>query len=163
MTFLRYAIYMGGGLFLTIAYVIWAVFDTAHATATWTLWMAPIFGLAILFAADRWIHAALFGRRIELRLAQYSLCPLCPFTGKEAQKRKDFIFSMHGFGPVSATMTYKLPILISDEADAKIQREEIDQIPGFRVTRFTAKKAVIYIQDKHYYEAFIAANERALI
>ena len=163
VTFLRWTIYMGGGLVLTALYVMWMIFDTDRATATFVLWGVPFAGLLALIFADRWIHSALFGNRVAIHLDRYVFCGTCPFTGKEARIRKNYTFSMHAFGPIDATMYYKFPLLISEEAASRFPKDDIDKVPGFKIVRISARKAVIYIKDKQYYDAFVSANERALI
>ena len=163
MTYLRFAIYGGGGLILTVAYVLLALRDPESAANPWALTTAFVVGAMILYAVDRWIHGALYGERLVVMLDKYVPCPICPFTGGKASIRKIFVYHFECFGPVHAIIEHQLPILVSEEADARFPAEILSKVPGFHVVRDSSKKAVIYIKQKQYYDAFVAANERALV
>jgi hypothetical protein len=133
VSLLRFSIYAFGGLVLT---TLWIAFSIAQLSSNPSqeiskveMLLVPTIGWFILFRFDRWIHAYLFGSRIVLRLKDYRPCPVCPVTGKVGVVNRDLVFAAHAGGPVHVTIEYKLPILISREAEALYPKYDIAKLP----------------------------------
>ncbi len=162
MTLLRYSLYATGGFLLTIVWVIgYATFGDIALSPT-ALVAAPLIGVYLLYWVDRMLHAALFGYRVAFKLNEYIPCPMCPFTKEGGTVLRYLLIEMHG-GPYGGTMVRRLPLLVTAEVARNSKDSEMHSVPGFRVARLTHERAVVYLRDRDFYMAFLAANERALV
>jgi hypothetical protein len=163
MTLLRYTIYGFGGLLICALYGVLAVNDTVLAANPWVFGPFFVFGFLLLPVADSLIHHRLYGYRAKFRLKDYTPCPICPLTGEQATEPRHLRVELGSFSFVQVMMTYKLPILISKAAAKEHPEPVLDSLPGWTVVRFTSSFVVLYLCDRTYYLAFVAANERAIM
>ena len=163
MTSLRYLIYAGGSLLFSIFVAIFAIKFPALVEIPFVIVFLLTIGLIALIAFDGWLHCKLFGRRVRILLKKYTPCATCPVTGYEGTEPRLLIANVHGYGPVSMSMSVCLPILISKEAAIQFPRENVTKMPGIFVARVTHTFVVLYLKNENYYRAFIIANEKALI
>lgn len=166
MSLLRIFIYWIGGALLTLLWIASSFTSLSSSVqreiSVAEMLLVPAGGWLILLGADRRIHATFFGIRNVLRLKDYRPCPVCPITGGRAVVSRNLVFSAHALGPVHVTITHRLPILISKEAEARFPKQDIVKISGMTITRYTPKKFTIYIKDRNYQLVFAATNRAAL-
>ena len=163
---LRVSIYIFGGILFT---VLWIAVSMARLSSNPSqgmsgieMFLVPAIGWVILFRFDRWVHASLFGTRVVVRLKDYRPCPVCPVTGKAVVVPRNLLFAAHAAGPVHATIEYRLPILISREAEMLHPHSDVWNLPGMKISRFTNQKVTLYFKDKGYLAHFTAANLGAI-
>lgn len=167
MSLLRIFIYLICGIVLTGLWVL-SSFTSLPSNAqreisAVEMLLVPVIGWFALVGIDRWIHHWWFGTRNVVRLSAYCPCPVCPITGKKGEIARNLTFSAHAIGPVSVTIKYSIPILISREAEATYLDKDIAKLPGMMIARYTKEKATIYIRDREYQFHFASANQGALI
>lgn len=167
MSLLRIFIYIIGGFILTVLW-IFSSFTFLPSSAqreisVIEMILVPGVGWLTLVAVDRWIHHLRFGTRNVVRLNAYRPCPVCPVSGKKGEVARNLTFSAHAIGPVTVTMKYSLPILISREAESLYPDQDISKLPGMMIARFTKSRATIYIKERDYQFQFASANQGALI
>jgi hypothetical protein len=102
--------------------------------------LVPAAGWFILFRLDRWVYAYLFGTRVVFRLKDYRPCPVCPITGKAGVVDRNLVFAPYVTGPVHVIIEYRLPILISREAEMLYPQSDIRKLPGMKITPLHERK-----------------------
>ncbi|MEO6569687.1 MAG: hypothetical protein ABIO94_13055 [Opitutaceae bacterium] len=154
MTALRYFNYAISGTALTALWIFWGVYSFSSATATPTLILFPVIAVILAIAFDRWVHRLWHGQRVIVRWDRYVPCPVCPFTNQPANRSRSYVHQSF----VGALIETRLPILISREADEALAAGDIDNIPGFKISRVTPEHVVLHLKDRTYHDAFLAAQ-----